>query len=125
MAMHPNIFDLFYREDLFSRSVLPSNNCERMKCATSSSFQYCKCAAIAERYEVSKSPSYDINYVFRGMAHLYDKINSPARVNSFEFIGFLTGGFETGRSLFENRIESFLWHKPYPWSGRVVLSMCP
>src|SRR5271167_2195951 len=32
-----------------------------MKCAKSSSLQYCKCAAIAERYEVSNSPSCNIN----------------------------------------------------------------
>ena len=35
----------------------PRSNCESVKCATSSSLQYCKCAAIADRYEASNSPS--------------------------------------------------------------------
>ena len=35
----------------------PSNNCESMKCAISSSFQYCKCAAIADKYDASNNPS--------------------------------------------------------------------
>lgn len=39
---------------------VPNNNCDNMKCARSSSFQYCRCAAIADKYEVSNNPSYKL-----------------------------------------------------------------
>ena len=46
---------------LFWVDSAPSNSCERIKWARSSSFQYCMWAAIAERYDASKSPSYQIS----------------------------------------------------------------
>jgi len=39
---------------------VPNNNCDNMKCARSSSFQYCRCAAIADKYDVSNNPSYKL-----------------------------------------------------------------
>lgn len=38
----------------------PNSNCESMKCAISSSLQYWRWAAIADKYDASNNPSYAV-----------------------------------------------------------------
>jgi hypothetical protein len=83
-----------YRDGLvscFSRGLFstedcaPNNNCESMKCAISSSFQYCICTAIADRYDASKSPSYMSAVVSHGRTCI-TKSTRPVELIAFNLL---------------------------------------